>query len=50
MSDKVRIGIIGVGQIGKHHLDIYKKQVPDADLAVDVTVGEVAFEHFYRII
>jgi hypothetical protein len=30
MGDKVRVGIIGVGQIGKHHLDIYKKQVPDA--------------------
>ena len=25
MADKVRIGVIGVGQIGKHHLDNYRK-------------------------
>jgi len=32
MSDRVRIGVIGVGQIGKHHLDIYRKQAPDAEI------------------
>ncbi len=43
MSDKVRIGIIGVGQIGKHHLEEYAK-VPEAELvaAADIRADEVA--------
>ena len=40
MSDKVRIGIIGVGQIGKHHLDIYQKQVPDAEIVAIADINE----------
>lgn len=43
MSDKVRIGIIGVGQIGKHHLEEYAK-VPEAEVvaAADIRADEVA--------
>ncbi|MCX7681875.1 MAG: Gfo/Idh/MocA family oxidoreductase [Anaerolineae bacterium] len=40
MGDKVRIGIIGVGQIGKHHLDIYRKQVPDAEIVAIADINE----------
>jgi|YNPBryantNP2012_1023418.scaffolds.fasta_scaffold00904_8 predicted dehydrogenase len=40
MGDKVRIGIIGVGQIGKHHLDIYRKQVPDAEIIAIADINE----------
>ena len=25
MKDKIRIGMVGVGQIGKHHLNNYQK-------------------------
>ncbi len=42
MSDKVRIGIIGVGQIGKSHLRAYKN-VPGAELvaAADINTTEL---------
>jgi predicted dehydrogenase len=42
MSDKIRIGCIGVGQIGKHHLDNYAK-VPGAELVAiaDVNAAEL---------
>ena len=42
MSDKVRIGIIGVGQIGKHHLRQYA-EVPEAEIvaAADIREDEV---------
>lgn len=39
MSDKVRIGIIGVGQIGKHHLDQYAK-IPEAELVAAADIRE----------
>ncbi len=31
MAEKVRIGIIGVGMIGKHHIRQYK-EIPEADI------------------
>ena len=31
MGRKIKIGVIGVGQIGKHHLDNYSK-IPDAEI------------------
>ncbi|HNT75001.1 MAG TPA: Gfo/Idh/MocA family oxidoreductase [Anaerolineae bacterium] len=42
MADKVRIGIIGVGQIGKSHLRNYKN-IPDAELvaAADINAAEL---------
>jgi predicted dehydrogenase len=41
MSDKVRIGIIGVGQIGKHHLSTYA-EIPEAEVvaAADIRGDE----------
>jgi predicted dehydrogenase len=41
MGDKVRIGIIGVGQIGKHHLNVYQEQVPDAEIVAVADINEV---------
>jgi predicted dehydrogenase len=43
MSDKVRIGIIGVGQIGKHHINQYK-EVPEAEIVAvaDIRADEAA--------
>ena len=43
MSDKVRIGIIGVGQIGKGHLRTYR-EIPEAELvaACDINGAELA--------
>ena len=43
MSDKVRIGIIGVGQIGKHHIRQYA-EVPEAEIVAiaDVRPDEAA--------
>jgi len=40
---RVKIGIIGVGQIGKIHLDEYASSIPDADIvaACDVNEAEV---------
>ncbi|MBI4556777.1 MAG: Gfo/Idh/MocA family oxidoreductase [Candidatus Hydrogenedentes bacterium] len=48
---KIRIGIIGVGQIGKHHLDNYAK-LPGADVAAvcDIDVPELKrVSEVYRI-
>lgn len=39
MADPVRIGVIGVGQIGKHHLREYQK-VPDAKIVAVSDVNE----------
>jgi predicted dehydrogenase len=55
MSKKVRIGCIGIGQIGKHHLDNYAKipgaelvAIADIDAAELERVGEVyAIPHRY---
>ena len=43
MSDRVRIGIIGVGQIGKHHLNQYA-EIPEAEVvaAADIRSDELA--------
>jgi predicted dehydrogenase len=43
VSDKVRIGIIGVGQIGKRHIQLYA-EVPEADIVAvaDVRPDEAA--------
>jgi len=42
MKDKIRIGVIGVGQIGKHHLNNYQK-VAGADVAAiaDINADEL---------
>jgi predicted dehydrogenase len=40
MGDKVRIGIIGVGQIGKHHLNVYQEQVPNAEIVAVADINE----------
>jgi predicted dehydrogenase len=42
MPDKIRIGCIGVGQIGKHHLDNYAK-IENVELAAiaDIDEGEL---------
>ncbi len=39
MSDKVKIGIIGVGQIGKHHVANYKK-IPAAQIVAVADINE----------
>jgi predicted dehydrogenase len=39
MTDKVRIGCIGVGQIGKHHLDNYSK-IENAELVAIADINE----------
>ncbi len=41
MAKKIRIGMIGVGQIGKHHIEAYKK-IPDAELVAlaDINAAE----------
>jgi predicted dehydrogenase len=49
MPDKVRLGIIGTGQIGKHHLGQYR-EIPEAEIVAvaDLRVDEaerVAREH-----
>lgn len=41
MSDKIRIGLIGAGQIGAHHLERYA-QVPDAQV---VAICDLREEH-----
>ncbi len=43
MSDKVRIGIIGVGQIGKSHLRAYKN-VPGAELVAAADINPTELE------
>jgi predicted dehydrogenase len=45
MSDKVRIGIIGVGQIGKHHIRQYA-EVPEAEI---VAVADVRQDEAARV-
>jgi len=45
MSDKVRIGIIGVGQIGKHHIRQYA-EVPEAEI---VAVADVRSDEAARV-
>jgi predicted dehydrogenase len=42
-SDRVRVGVIGVGQIGKHHLDNYKK-VPSAEVVAIADVNQAEAE------
>lgn len=39
MSDKVKIGIIGVGQIGKHHIANYKR-LPGAEIVAVADINE----------
>src|SRR5579862_614920 len=39
MADKIRIGVIGVGMIGKSHLHEYKK-IPDANIVAISDVNE----------
>ncbi len=39
MTDQIRIGIIGVGQIGKHHIEEYQK-IPDAQLIAVADIDE----------
>ena len=45
MTSKLRIGIIGVGQIGKAHLDNYAKLSEQVELvaAADVNAGDEFF-------
>ncbi|UCC63891.1 MAG: Gfo/Idh/MocA family oxidoreductase, partial [Anaerolineae bacterium] len=40
MGRRVHIGIIGVGQIGKHHLDIYQQHVGDAEIVAIADINE----------
>jgi predicted dehydrogenase len=39
MSDKIRIGVIGVGQIGKHHLNTYQK-IEGAEIVAVCDINE----------
>ncbi len=45
MSDKVRVGVIGVGQIGKRHLQVYR-EIPEAEL---VAVADIREDEAQRI-
>ncbi|MBN1641731.1 MAG: Gfo/Idh/MocA family oxidoreductase [Anaerolineae bacterium] len=45
MRDKVRIGVIGVGQIGKHHLNNYQK----IEAAEVVAIADVSEEELARV-
>jgi len=40
MGNKVHIGVIGVGQIGKRHLDIYTQKVKDAEIIAIADINE----------
>lgn len=44
MANKVRVGVIGVGQIGKHHLNNYTQKMPDVEVvaAADINESELA--------
>lgn len=44
MSNPVRVGIIGVGQIGKHHLNMYTQKINGVELvaAADINAAELA--------
>jgi predicted dehydrogenase len=50
MSDKVRIGVIGVGMIGKSHLNNYQTKVPNAEVVaicdIDTAELQMVSEHF----
>lgn len=43
MANKVRVGVIGVGQIGKHHLNNYTQKMPDVEVvaAADINAAEL---------
>jgi predicted dehydrogenase len=43
MAEKVRIGVIGVGQIGKHHLYNYQN-IPDAEIVAVADVNQAEAE------
>lgn len=45
MSDKIRLGIIGVGQIGKHHIKRYQS-IPEAEI---VAVADVREDEAQRV-
>jgi predicted dehydrogenase len=45
MSDKVRLGIIGTGQIGKHHLGQYR-EIPEAEI---VAVADLRADEAKRV-
>jgi len=45
MKDKIRIGVIGVGQIGKHHLNNYQK----VDGAEVVALADINAEELQRV-
>jgi predicted dehydrogenase len=38
-GEKVRVGIIGVGQIGKHHIENYKR-IPDVEIVAIADINE----------
>jgi predicted dehydrogenase len=40
MADPVRVGVIGVGQIGKHHLNTYTQKIPDAEIVAIADINE----------
>jgi predicted dehydrogenase len=44
MSNPVRVGVIGVGQIGKHHLNNYTQKIPEVQIvaAADINEAELA--------
>ena len=44
MTEKIRIGCIGVGQIGKHHLDNYRK-IPNAKLVAIADIDTDELNH-----
>ena len=41
MARKVRVGVIGVGQIGKVHLNNYSQKIPDAEVVAIADINEV---------
>ncbi len=43
MGDKVRIGVIGVGQIGKHHLNTYRK-IESADVVAIADINQAELD------
>lgn len=45
MPDKIKIGMIGVGQIGKHHVEAYRK-LPDAEI---VAIADINKEEAQRV-
>ena len=52
MANKVRVGVIGVGQIGKQHLNNYAQKIPDAEVVAicDINDTELArVSELYKI-